>query len=198
MNKLRPLLLALSLLSPAWAGAAEFDGTRLSPAFAIPFAGILLSIALLPLLTPWFWHHHYGKVAAGWALAFLLPFAALFGLGTAGSELVHVMVGEYIPFVILLTALGDPERPLQWVSKSMDKLADTFAAYALAQARAGADVVALHARRRHQRGRPARLPPRGLAGRSQLLPQAPAPRRPGVGPGRSRADPRRRDVELGA
>ncbi|HZY16735.1 MAG TPA: sodium:proton antiporter [Ramlibacter sp.] len=105
MNTLRPLLLALSLLSPAWAGAAEFDGTRLSPAFAIPFAGILLSIALLPLLTPWFWHHHYGKVAAGWALAFLLPFAALFGLGTAGSELVHVMVGEYIPFVILLTAL---------------------------------------------------------------------------------------------
>jgi len=71
----------------------------------VPFAGILLSIALLPLLAPTVWHHHYGKIAAGWALAFLLPFAALFGTGAAGAALVHALVAEYIPFVILLTAL---------------------------------------------------------------------------------------------
>ena len=105
MTKLRPLLLACLLLCPAWVGAAEFDASQLSPLWGVPFAGILLSIALCPLLTPWFWHHHYGKVAAGWALAFLVPFALLHGLPTAGSQLVHVMVGEYIPFVILLTAL---------------------------------------------------------------------------------------------
>ena len=26
----------------------------------------------MPLISPLFWHHHYGKVAAGWALAFLV------------------------------------------------------------------------------------------------------------------------------
>lgn len=106
MNKLRPLWLACCLLlCPAWAAAAEIDGGRLSAAWAIPFAGILLSIALCPLLTPWFWHRHYGKVAAAWSLAFLLPVAATFGLPAAGSAVAHVLIGEYLPFVILLTAL---------------------------------------------------------------------------------------------
>ena len=39
------------------------DGFALSPLWGVPFAGLLLSIALAPLLAPSFWHHHYGKVA---------------------------------------------------------------------------------------------------------------------------------------
>lgn len=105
MTRFRPLLLACLLLAPLWAGAAELDASRMSPLWGVPFAGILLSIALCPLLTPWFWHHHFGKIAAAWALAFLLPFAVVYGPSVAGSSLVHVMLGEYIPFVILLTAL---------------------------------------------------------------------------------------------
>ena len=105
MKKTRLAWMAGLLLLPLGAAAAEFDGSRLSPAWGIPFAGILLSIALMPLLLPWVWHHHYGKIAAGWALAFLVPFAAFFGLSTAGVALVHALVAEYIPFVILLTAL---------------------------------------------------------------------------------------------
>jgi Na+/H+ antiporter NhaD/arsenite permease-like protein len=93
------------LLLPALASAAEFDGGQLSPLWGVPFAGILLSIALFPLLAPTFWHHHYGKVAAAWALAFLLPFAATYGAPLAGTQLVHALVEEYIPFIILLTAL---------------------------------------------------------------------------------------------
>ncbi|RYF17928.1 MAG: sodium:proton antiporter [Comamonadaceae bacterium] len=106
MKKPGPALLAgLMMLLPQVAGAAEFDGSRLSPAWGIPFAGILLSIALMPLLLPWVWHHHYGKITAAWSLAFLLPFAALFGVSTAGVAFVHALVAEYIPFVLLLTAL---------------------------------------------------------------------------------------------
>ncbi|RPE72693.1 UIT6 family transporter [Tibeticola sediminis] len=98
--------LALAIASvPSLAVAADLDGANLSVLWAVPFAGILLSIALMPLLAPFFWHHHYGKVAAGWALAFLLPFAAAYGPGAAGGVLVHAAVAEYIPFVILLTAL---------------------------------------------------------------------------------------------
>ncbi len=97
--------IALLALLPSLALAADVDGSQLSPLWGVPFAGILLSIALMPLLAPHFWHHHYGKVAAAWALAFLLPFAVMFGAGQAGVALVHVMLAEYIPFVILLTAL---------------------------------------------------------------------------------------------
>ena len=102
---LNALALSAGLLFSGLAQAAEFDGSQLSVAWGIPFAGILLSIALMPLLVPHFWHHHFGKVAAAWALAFLLPFAAVFGAGAAGSNLVHALLAEYIPFIVLLTAL---------------------------------------------------------------------------------------------
>ena len=98
-------LFGLLMLCPGFAAAAEFDGGRLSIWWAIPFVGILLSIALMPLLAPLFWHHHFGKVSAAWSLAFLVPFAALFGVGIAGESLVHALVAEYIPFILLLTAL---------------------------------------------------------------------------------------------
>ncbi|MGO4390782.1 sodium:proton antiporter [Variovorax sp. M-6] len=90
---------------PALAAAADFDGGSLSPLWGVPFAGILLSIALLPLLAPAFWHHHYGKVSAAWSLAFLLPFAAIYGVSLAGAQLIHALLAEYIPFIILLAAL---------------------------------------------------------------------------------------------
>nr|WP_247896358.1 sodium:proton antiporter [Azospirillum argentinense] len=64
------------------AGAPHLDGRDLNVFWVIPFVGILLSIALMPLLAPSFWHHHFGKVAAGWAIAFLLPFALTFGRGS--------------------------------------------------------------------------------------------------------------------
>jgi Na+/H+ antiporter NhaD/arsenite permease-like protein len=105
MTRLRPLMLATILLCPALAAAAELDASRMSPLWGLPFAGVLLSIALLPLLLPWVWHKHYGKIVAAWALAFVLPFAALYGVAAAGTALVHTLVSEYIPFLILLTAL---------------------------------------------------------------------------------------------
>ncbi len=100
----RAALLAL-LLMPRWAFAAELDGSTLALAWALPFAGILLSIALWPLLAPVFWHHHFGKIAAAWGLLFLAPFALFYGLAAAGAGLVHALLAEYIPFIVLLTAL---------------------------------------------------------------------------------------------
>lgn len=100
-------LLAVVLLCswPGLALAGEFDGGQLSVLWGVPFAGILLSIALMPLLAPTFWHHHFGKVSAAWALAFLLPFAVAFGPGVAAGSLAHALLAEYVPFIILLTAL---------------------------------------------------------------------------------------------
>ena len=71
----------------------------------LPFAGMLLSIAVFPLIAPAFWHHHFGKIAAAWALVFLVPFALSFGSGVAFGTLVHALLEEYIPFIVLLAAL---------------------------------------------------------------------------------------------
>lgn len=95
----------LFILMPGVASAAEFDGARLNLIWALPFAGILLSIALFPLVTPSFWHHHFGKISIAWTLAFFAPFAYFFGIDVAGVSLVHAMLAEYIPFIVLLTAL---------------------------------------------------------------------------------------------
>jgi Na+/H+ antiporter NhaD/arsenite permease-like protein len=97
--------LALLAACPGLALAADLDGSQLSVLWGVPFAGILLSIAVLPLVAPHFWHHHFGKVAAAWALVFLLPFAAVFGPGLAAVNFVHALLAEYVPFIILLTAL---------------------------------------------------------------------------------------------
>ena len=105
MLRFRGLLLAALCILPELSLAADIDGSALPLWWGIPFAGILLSIAVMPLLAPIFWHHHFGKVAAGWALLFLVPLAVAFGPGLAGASLVHALLAEYIPFVILLTAL---------------------------------------------------------------------------------------------
>ncbi len=101
----RHLLPALLLLAGGSARAAELDGARLSAWWGLPFAGMLLSIALMPLLLPKVWHHHFGKITAGWVVLLLAPFALTQGFGTTGAVLVHTLLGEYLPFIILLTAL---------------------------------------------------------------------------------------------
>ena len=97
----------LLAMAPALAAApgAQIDGAQLSALWVVPFAGLLLSIAIMPLAAPFLWHHHYGKITAGWAAAFLLPSAATLGLSSTLHELMHTVILEYIPFLILLFAL---------------------------------------------------------------------------------------------
>jgi Na+/H+ antiporter NhaD/arsenite permease-like protein len=83
----------------------HLPGAGLNPIWSLPFAGLLLSFALLPLLAPQFWEHHFGKVAAFWACAFLVPCAVVFGIGTAAYEMLHALLLDYLPFIILLFAL---------------------------------------------------------------------------------------------
>ncbi len=100
------LLCAFTAL-PALAAEAGggLNGAALSPLWVVPFAGILLSIALMPVTAPGFWHHHFGKTTAFWAFALLVPLALNFGLGVTAREVVHTLLAEYVPFIILLFAL---------------------------------------------------------------------------------------------
>lgn len=99
------VLCVFALLCPTLAQAAGLNGAELSLLWSLPFAGLLLSIALFPIVAPAFWHHHFGKIALGWALAFLLPCALWLSPADAGNVVVHAMVDEYLPFIVLLFAL---------------------------------------------------------------------------------------------
>ena len=68
-------------------------------------AGILLSIALLPLVAKTFWEKHYGWIGAFWALTFVVPAGFMLGWGSTGAEVLHIIAVDYVPFVILVGAL---------------------------------------------------------------------------------------------
>jgi Na+/H+ antiporter NhaD/arsenite permease-like protein len=99
-------VLALTLPArPADAAQAGVDlGSALPAWSAVPFLGILLSIALFPILAPRFWHHHYPKVAAAWALALVVPFVATHGQPAVGAIL-HMAIVDYMPFIVLIGTL---------------------------------------------------------------------------------------------
>jgi len=102
---MKSLWTSLLLCLPCAAHAAELNGATLTGWWVVPFAGLLLSIALLPLLAPHFWHAHFGKVAAAWAGLLLAPLALAQGTTMAWATLVHAMLAEYIPFIVLLASL---------------------------------------------------------------------------------------------
>lgn len=103
--KLAGAALALCLVAGPAQAAGDIGGATMSFAWALPFAGMLLSIALGPILFPHLWEHHYGKFAAFWAVLVLVPLVLLRGFDPALGALIHTAALEYIPFIILLFAL---------------------------------------------------------------------------------------------
>jgi Na+/H+ antiporter NhaD/arsenite permease-like protein len=95
---------ALLFTLPAHA-ATGLDGATLGVAWALPFLGLLLSIALGPLLFPHLWEHHYGKFSAGFAALTLLAIALIYGPMTAFEQGLHAILLEYMSFILLLFAL---------------------------------------------------------------------------------------------
>ena len=94
---------ALALPLPAF--AAGLNGAELSIGWVLPFAGILLCIAVCPLAVPHFWHSNYGKVAVFWALATAVPLFVIYGGGVAAGSVAHALIGDYIPFIIFVGSL---------------------------------------------------------------------------------------------
>lgn len=101
------LLCIMAVLQPAtgFAATGETLGARLSLWSVLPFIGILLSIAIAPILNLHWWEQNMGKVSFFWGCAFFLPFIIGFGFKQAFYQLLHIYVIDYIPFIILLTAL---------------------------------------------------------------------------------------------
>ena len=106
------LISSMTLTFPAavFAGGGGLEstateiGTLLPLWSTLPFAGILFSIALIPLVFPRFWHHHFPKVSFFWAIVFALPFIYFFR-ERALYEIAHIIIIDYVPFILLLWAL---------------------------------------------------------------------------------------------
>ena len=97
---------AILLVAPDVAdAAAALDGKALRWPWALPFIGILLTIATGPLLFPKIWHRHYGKLVFVWGTLTVAPLAALHGSPAAIAAFVHVMLAEYLSFIVVLFAL---------------------------------------------------------------------------------------------
>ena len=100
------LALGIALLgAPATANAAEIDELMLSWPWALPFVGLLLSIAVGPLWAPKLWHTHYGKITFMWSALTITPLAALHGIPIALAALTHTILGEYVSFIVMLATL---------------------------------------------------------------------------------------------
>ncbi|MBN9413324.1 MAG: sodium:proton antiporter [Candidatus Paracaedimonas acanthamoebae] len=92
--------------SQGWAGEVlSLAGGTLGLEWVIPFGGLLLSIALMPLLRPHFWHHHYGKVGMIWALSTAILLGKNFGLLTMVESLGLTLIHHYMPFMMMIGAL---------------------------------------------------------------------------------------------
>jgi Na+/H+ antiporter NhaD/arsenite permease-like protein len=85
--------------------AGRLAGADMGFWWVLPFAGLLLSIATGPMLYPRLWEHHYGKIATGWSALVVVPMAVLWSAETALGVVLHTMLLEYLPFIILLFAL---------------------------------------------------------------------------------------------
>lgn len=94
-----------SLVPGAALAAGDIGGATMGPLWALPFAGMLLSIALGPILFHHLWELHYGKFAAFWALLLLVPLVALRGFDASLGAVLHTALLEYLPFIILLFSL---------------------------------------------------------------------------------------------
>ena len=91
--------------APAAHGSGHANlGEELPIWSCIPFACMLLSIALFPLVAPRFWHHHFGKISALWAALLAGPFIFIYK-SVAIHEILHIILADYVPFIILLWSL---------------------------------------------------------------------------------------------
>ncbi len=73
--------------------------------FSIPFLGMLLSIAVMPLLAGEWWEKKKQYVVMVWSVLFLIPFAITFSPGVMAKTLCEIIFEDYITFIVLLLGL---------------------------------------------------------------------------------------------
>lgn len=112
LTKIATLLCTLFyvfFVSPVHVQAAEVTGSTAESAvpvwLCIPFAGLLLCIAVMPLVKGAWWDAHKPHVVILWILATVIPFAILYGAGEMAETVLDCTVNDYVTFIVLLFGL---------------------------------------------------------------------------------------------
>lgn len=71
----------------------------------IPFAGLLLCIAIFPLVKGEWWDKNKGWAVLIWSLLFIIPFAVKYGAGETAETVLECIVNDYLSFIVLLFGL---------------------------------------------------------------------------------------------
>jgi Na+/H+ antiporter NhaD/arsenite permease-like protein len=82
-----------------------FKGLDLSFMWFLPFAGLLCSIACMPVFLPRFWEQHFGKTVFFWSVLTLGLLAVFQGISQACFDFLSVFLHEYLPFALLIGVL---------------------------------------------------------------------------------------------
>ena len=98
-------VLAFSVTAMAESPAGETGTAVPSLLYCIPFAGILLCIALFPLVKPTWWEEHQAPVVLAWSLAFIVPFVMGFGAHNTAEVVLECIINDYLTFIVLLFGL---------------------------------------------------------------------------------------------
>ena len=98
-------VLAFSVTAMAESPAGETGTAVPSLLYCIPFAGILLCIALFPLIMPTWWEDHQAPVVLAWSLAFIVPFVMGFGAHHTAEVVLECIINDYLTFIVLLFGL---------------------------------------------------------------------------------------------
>lgn len=98
-------LLACPLTAMAAEASSEVSNSTIPAWFCIPFAGLLLCIAVMPLVKPDWWEAHQAWAVIGWSLLFIIPYAIYAGIGHTTETVLECIVNDYLTFIILLFGL---------------------------------------------------------------------------------------------
>ena len=71
----------------------------------IPFAGLLLCIAIFPLVKAEWWESHQPHAVAFWSILFIIPFGIIFGAGDLAETVLECIINDYLTFIVLLFGL---------------------------------------------------------------------------------------------
>ena len=101
------MLLTMLLMCPTgvWAAGGNETTTQVPVWLCIPFAGLLLCIAVMPLIKAEWWEAHQPHVVLMWILLMVIPFVVVYGAGMATETVLECIVNDYLTFIVLLFGL---------------------------------------------------------------------------------------------
>lgn len=84
---------------------SEIDFSAMPLGLCLPFAGVLLCIAVMPLVAGKWWEKHQAAVILVLSVLFIVPFAIMYGAGASAETVLECIFNDYLTFIVLLFGL---------------------------------------------------------------------------------------------